>query len=397
MPQHTGATTSSCRENAIPSEKWELMKNPIRAVGVNVLTTENTSVEVPLVENHKYICDQNFNPLRKEQIKQLETNHWLFKILENNFSEEPLKLWKNSPRYCTIKLENPNKIIRVKPMIYTKQDIDEFDIQIKELLDKGLIEETTSPHSSPAFMVRNHAEIKRGKARMAINYKRLNQNTIFDGYFIPRKEVLINQAKQAKYFSKFDCKSGFWQIMLTEESRPLTAFSAPNGHYQWRVMPFGLCNAPQVFQRWMDSIFKKYKKFCVVYIDDILIFSETLENHRKHLNIIAREFIKHGIILSPKKIELEKIEIEFLGLILSSDGPMDRGKQPLKENDGWRTVHKKPNKGKSPMSPKQGFIAAPSQVQFYPNQGYYVPYPMVNQPFGTQSPTPDYRQNITIL
>ena len=64
------------------------------------------------------------------------TNHWLFKILENNFSEEPLKLWENSPRYCEIKLKNPNKIIRIKPMIYTKQDIDEFDIQIKELLEK---------------------------------------------------------------------------------------------------------------------------------------------------------------------------------------------------------------------------------------------------------------------
>lgn len=150
----------------------------------------------------------------------------------------------------------------------------------KNYWKKGLIEKTNSLHSNLAFMVRNHAEIKTRKARMVINYKRLNQNTIFDGYFIPQKDVLINQAKHAKYFSKFDCKSGFWQIMLTDESKPLTAFSAPNGHYQWRVMPFGLCNAPQIFQRWMDSIFNKYKKFCVVYIDDILIFSETLEKQK---------------------------------------------------------------------------------------------------------------------
>ena len=85
-------------------------------------------------------------------------------------------------------------------------------------------------------------------------------------------------------------------------------------------MSFELCNAPQIFQRWMNSIFNKYKKNCVVYIDDILIFSDTLEKHRKHLNIISQEFIKHGIILSPKKIELEKTEIEFLGLKLSAHG-----------------------------------------------------------------------------
>jgi hypothetical protein len=175
-------------------------------------------------------------------------------------------------------------------MIYTKKDIDEFDIQIKELLDKNLIEETNSPHSSSAFIVRNHSEIKRGKARMVINYKRLNEQLEFDGYFIPRKDVLVNQTKGSKIFSKFDCKSRFWQIQLTEESKALTAFSTPRGHYHWNVMPFGLNIAPQVFQRWMDKIFKDLKDFCVVYIDDILVFSKTIEEHKKHLKIICEKF-----------------------------------------------------------------------------------------------------------
>lgn len=87
--------------------------------------------------------------------------------------------------------------------------------------------------------------------------------------------------------------------MLTDESKPLTAFSAPNGHYQWRVMPFGLCNAPQIFQRWMDSIFNKYKKFCVVYIDDILIFSETLEKHKKTFKYYLSRIHKTWNYLEP--------------------------------------------------------------------------------------------------
>ena len=101
-------------------------------------------------------------------------------------------------------------MIRVKPMIYTKKDMDKFDIQIEELLDKKLIEETNGPYSSPAFMVRNHSEIKREKARIVVNYERLNEQLEFDRYFISRKDVLVNQTKGPKIFSKFDCKSGFW-------------------------------------------------------------------------------------------------------------------------------------------------------------------------------------------
>ena len=85
-------------------------------------------------------------------------------------------------------------------------------------------------------------------------------------------------------------------------------------------MPFGLNTAPQIFQRWMDSIFNDLKDFCVVYVDDILVFSRTREDHRKHFKIICSVFQKYGIILSPKKIELEKESIDFLGIILDKDG-----------------------------------------------------------------------------
>ena len=114
-------------------------------------------------------------------------------------------------------------------------------------MDKGLNRSSKSPHTSSAFMVINPIEEKGGKARMVINYKKLNDNTVFDGYCIPNKTVFFNRIKRVSWFSKMDCKSGYWQIKIDEESIPLTTFSAPQGHYEWIVMPFDLKNTPQIF------------------------------------------------------------------------------------------------------------------------------------------------------
>ena len=121
-------------------------------------------------------------------------------------------------------------------------------------------------------MVRNHAEEKRGKARMIINYKKLNDNTVFDGYYIPNKTVLFNRIQGVSWFSKMDCTSGCWLIKMDEESILLTAFSAPQAHYDWIVMPCGLKNTSQIFQRRMDNVFKNFNRCCLVYIDGILVF-----------------------------------------------------------------------------------------------------------------------------
>ena len=106
---------------------------------------------------------------------------------------------------------------------------------------------------------------------MVINYKRLNDNTHIDSYDIPSKDMLINCIQTVNIFSKFDCKSGFWKILLDEESKPWTTFICLEGHFEWNVMPFGLTNAPSIFQRKMDTIFKKHNSFILVYIDDILV------------------------------------------------------------------------------------------------------------------------------
>ena len=102
-------------------------------------------------------------------------------------------------------------------------------------------------------------------------------------------------------------------------SIPIIVFSTPRGHYEWMVMPFGLKNTPQVFQRKMDKILSDYSSFIIVYIDDMLICSDNKKDHEKHLNTFITLCKEHGIVLSEKKIEIKKKEIEFLGMIIDSN------------------------------------------------------------------------------
>lgn len=151
---------------------------------------------------------------------------------------------------------------------------------------------------------------------MVINYKRLNSFTVLDGYFLPNKESLIKEVQEKFVFSKFDCKAGYGQIKMSEESISLTALSTPQGQYKWLVMPFGLTNAPQIFQQRMDNIFKQYSTFCQVYIYDIIVFNKNKKEHKQHLQAIAKEIRNHDIILSEKKMELEKESIDLLGITI---------------------------------------------------------------------------------
>ena len=155
--------------------------------------------------------------------------------------------------------------------------------KIEDLLKKNIIKKSRSPWSCPAFYVQKNAEIERGVPRLVINYKLLNKVLEWVRYPIPNKKDLVNRLCRAVVFSKFDMKSGFWQIQIRESDRYKTAFTTPFGHYKWNVMPFGLKNAPSEFQNIMNEIFNPFSSFAVVYIDDVLIFSESLNQHRKHL------------------------------------------------------------------------------------------------------------------
>ena len=191
--------------------------------------------------------------------------------------------------------------------------MDVCKAEIEDLLRKGIIRNPKSPWSCPAFYVQKNAEIERGVPRLVINYKPLNKVLEWVRYPIPNKKDLVNRLDRAMVFSKFDMKSGFWQIQIRESDKYKTAFTTPFGHYEWNVMPFGLKNAPSEFQNIMNEIFKPFSTHAIVYIDDVLIFSKSLEQHKKHLRAFLNTVKLNGLVVSAPKIKLFQTQVKFLG------------------------------------------------------------------------------------
>ena len=129
----------------------------------------------------------------------------------------------------------------------------------------------------------------------------MHKAIIGDSHNLPNKDELLTLIRGKTIFSSFDCKSGFWQVLLDHKSQLLTRFTCPQGHYQWVVMPFGLRQAPSIFQRHMNNAFRDFEKFCCVYVDDILVFSNNDKDHHEHVLTILNRCKELGIILSKKE------------------------------------------------------------------------------------------------
>ena len=149
--------------------------------------------------------------------------------------------------------------------------------EIEDLLKKGIIRKSRSLWSCPAFYVQKNAEIERGVPRLVINYMPLNKVLEWVRYPIPNKKDLVTRPSRVVVFSKFDMKSDFWQIQIREFDRYKTTFTTPFGHYEWNLMPFGLKNAHSEFQNIMNEIFNPFSSHAIVHIDDVFIFSESLD------------------------------------------------------------------------------------------------------------------------
>jgi len=161
---------------------------------------------------------------------------------------------------------------KAHPIQMNAETVEFCKKEISDLLEKKLIRNSKSPWSCSAFYVQKNAEIERGTPRLVINYKPLNKVLEWIRYPIPNKNDLVHRLSEAVVFSKFDMKSGFWQIQISEKDRYKTAFTTPFGHYEWNVMPFGLKNAPSEFQNIMNDIFNSFSHFTNVYIDDVLVY-----------------------------------------------------------------------------------------------------------------------------
>src|SRR6185312_12921591 len=204
-----------------------------------------------------------------------------------------------------------------QPYRMPPNELKELKKQLKILLDKGFIRPSSSPWGCPALFVKK----KDDSLRMCVNYRPLNEVTIKNKYPLPRIDILFDQLSGARYFSKIDLRLGYHQIKIRMEDIPKTAFSTRYGLYEFTVMSFGLTNAPAYFMYMMNSIFmEELDVFVIIFIDDILIYSKTKEDHARHIHIVLQKLREHHLYAKFSKCEFWLEEVSFLGHVLSKDG-----------------------------------------------------------------------------
>ena len=248
---------------------------------------------------------------QKDSVKQLFTNFGkLFAIEQTDLGHTDLVKHK-------IKLDDytpfKERYRRIPPHSY-----EEVRKHLREMIEVGAIRKSNSPWASAVVLVRK----KDGSLRFCIDLRRLNARTIKDAYSLPRIEETLDCLNGAKYFTSLDLKSGYWQVEMDEDSKPFTAFSVgPLGFYECERMPFGLTNAPATFQRLMESCLGDlHLNWCIIYLDDIIVFSKTPEEHLQCLRGVFTKLASAGLKLKPSKCEFFKKKITYLGYVVSEDG-----------------------------------------------------------------------------
>ncbi|CAF1678236.1 unnamed protein product, partial [Adineta ricciae] len=211
-----------------------------------------------------------------------------------------------------------------RPYYSTPQKEEEMYNIVQDLLQHGLIRKSYSPFAAPALLVAKHD----GSWRMVVDYKKLNNMTIKDNHPLPNMEQTIRRLGGGyKFFSKLDMKSGFWQIPIKEEDKHKTAFITAEGLYEWNVLAQGLKNSPPSYQRVMADILTPCRQFALVYIDDIVVFSRSFEEHVEHIQQLLSILSKYNFQLNPPKCKLFQREIEYLSHVISENGFQPNGER----------------------------------------------------------------------
>ncbi|GBM89606.1 Retrovirus-related Pol polyprotein from transposon 297, partial [Araneus ventricosus] len=193
---------------------------------------------------------------------------------------------------------------------------EEAERLVKEMVDNGIIEESSGPWASSIVLVKK----KDGSTRFCVDYRKLNEITIKDSYPLPRIDDTLDALNGSQWFSTLDLKSGYWQVEIQPEDKEKTAFTTGQGLWQFKVMPFGLCNAPATFERLMETVLRGLtSEACLVYLDDIIIVGRTFQEHLNNIREVFQRLQRANLKLSPKKCRFFRKEVSYLGHIISAD------------------------------------------------------------------------------
>jgi transposase InsO family protein len=310
-------------------------------------TEKDVNIETPTINVEPVLINTSPRDSSTYIINSITSNNLVnrLKILRENLrldhlnKEEKLSIIPIIENYNDIfhlpgdKLKGTNKIthsipttdnlpVVVKQYRYPPVHKEEIKKQTSKLLEQDIIQPSLSPFNSPLWVVPKKPDTDGKKRwRLVIDFRKLNDKTNADAYPLPNIADILDQLGKAKYFSCFDLASGFHQIPMNPQDSMKTAFSTPNGHYEYKKMPFGLKNAPATFQRLMDNVLTGLQgNVCFVYLDDIVIYADSLEEHKQKLNQLFQRLREAGLSLQTDKCEFFKKELMYLGHIISDKG-----------------------------------------------------------------------------
>ena len=258
--------------------------------------------------------------------EQAEKGHSLLKEYHDIFSLEKCDVGHTKAAKHKIVLKDPDtppfkeRFHRIPP-----PELDEVCAHLKMMLDAGVIQPSNSPCSNAVVLVRK----KGWSLHFCIDFRKLNSLTVKDSYPLPHICETLESLSGAAHYSTFDMNSGFWQVSMDEESKQYTAFTLGSmGLYECESMPFGLCHAPPTFQRLMLNCLGELNlTYCLIYLDDVIIFSQMEEKHLERMHVVFDCFCKHGLKLKPSKCDVFKTEINYLAHHVSKKGVL-----PSKKN-----------------------------------------------------------------
>ena len=194
---------------------------------------------------------------------------------------------------------------------------DEAEGAVQEMRRQGVIEQSTSPWSSPVVLVRK----KDGTNRFCVDYRKLNAVTKKDSYPLPIIDSTLDALMGSSWFSTLDLKSGYWQVEVNEADQAKSAFSTGRGLWQFKVLPFGLCNAPATFERLMEMVLHGLPwSVCLVYLDDIIVHAREFQDELHRLREVFLRLRAANLKLNPKKCQLCRREVSYLGHVITRNG-----------------------------------------------------------------------------
>jgi hypothetical protein len=313
MPEPTSATGIAPRSVKKTKQKQKQHVRPVPRGQITISSTEQPSGE---------IAAKSAPTSTKPSVEHLAT---LNRILERVSRYEELMREKEGQLPPSrgqfdhkIELKDPDaRPVKSRAIPLNAEERAQLVVDIKELEDAGLIERSESEWASPAFYVDKDGGLDR---RLVIDYRALNKLLKRNTMTLPHVEELMARLGKAKYFTKIDLRSSYHQILVRPSDRHMTAFVTPIGHYQWCVLPFGEANAPATFVQMIRHLVLKDMagRGIADFVDDLLVHSETLEEHERDVNDLLSRLEQHGLFIKPSKCQWMVKQVNFLGLTITA-------------------------------------------------------------------------------